>query len=288
MSGLPWFRLYAEFAHDPEIQALAFEDQRHFVVALCLKCSGILDKDHSADQREKILTRALGLYGTAFHEATRRLVDAGLIDKNWQPCNWKKRQFISDTSTERVRKHRRGKQKNSEPLDATLQERPQIQIQSTDTEDPPNPLASKGAGSGPPDPLLDPFAPVDTLRAQKPSKDRKAEEARIGREMMKRTKVSDEDKPDPPYNEIAKLYVEICVPRGFLALKYLTPQRRREIRSRWYEIDKRQDLEWWRTYFEYVVTCKGLHEKNWANFGFLISDRMVDIAEGRYERAFTR
>ena len=58
----PWFRMYHEFAGDPVIQALAFEDQRHFVMLLCLKCSGLLDRDFpSPDFRSRMIVRGLGL-----------------------------------------------------------------------------------------------------------------------------------------------------------------------------------------------------------------------------------
>jgi hypothetical protein len=293
MSGLPWFRLYAEFAFDPEIQSLAFEDQRHFVMVLCLKCSGILDKDHAVEQRQKVVSRALGLYAGGLEEAKRRLIEAGLIDDDWQPCNWKKRQYLSDTSTDRVRKHRASKGKNIEPGNATLQKHPQIQITDSDSdteaeEREDRPLS--GTAIAPlADPLSDPFAGTDPLRDTKPSRDTKTEEKAVGREHLKRTKVNDVELVGTiPYDDIAKLYVDICMPAGFLEFKYLTEGRRREIHNRWLEVAKRRDLEWWRKYFGYCASCEGLKGKSWANFAFLISDKMVDITEGKYEREFAR
>jgi hypothetical protein len=108
LSGLAWFRMYAEFATDPDIQSLAFEDQRHYIVVLCLKCSGTLDKEYpSADRRYAVIRRTLGLDSTAIDECKRRLMEAGLIDCHWQPMAWDKRQFLSDSSTERVREFRK-------------------------------------------------------------------------------------------------------------------------------------------------------------------------------------
>lgn len=285
---MPWFRMYAEFAFDLEVQSLAFDDQRHFVMALCLKCSGILDKPRPRDELLRIVKRALGLDAMAFDEATKRLVAAGLIDDDWQPRNWKKRQYLSDTSTDRVRRHRRRKEKSARnghetfPVTGTDTDTDS----EADTDEPPNPLASKGAAAA--DPLLEPFASSDPLRDTPRSVETKTEERRVGREHLKRTRVAAEDKPDPPYAEIGDLYTKICVPHGFLAIKYLTPQRKREIHNRWYEVPKRQEIDWWRKFFEYVVKCDGLKGKDWANFGFLVSDKMVDITEGKYERAFTR
>ena len=111
--SMPWFRLYAEFAADPVIQSLAFEDQRHFVVVLCMKCNGTLDRELARDARERIIARGLGLDPIAAAEAKRRLAEMGLVDDDWQPKGWDKRQFSSDNSTDRVRNHRENKKRGN-------------------------------------------------------------------------------------------------------------------------------------------------------------------------------
>jgi hypothetical protein len=103
----PWFRLYSEFATDPIVQSLAFEDQRHFIVVLCLKCDEILDRKIAQTIKDKIIFKTLGLTETAANEAKKRLMEVGLIDKNWQPRAWDRRQYVSDISTGRVRKYRK-------------------------------------------------------------------------------------------------------------------------------------------------------------------------------------
>jgi hypothetical protein len=108
--SLPWFRMYAEFVGDPVIQSLAFEDQRHYVMLLCLKCDGVLDRPIQASARDRIIFRALGLDPVSASEAKRRLSEVGLIDKNWQIAAWDKRQYVSDVSTQRVRKCRKNKE----------------------------------------------------------------------------------------------------------------------------------------------------------------------------------
>lgn len=113
--SLPWFRMYAEWATDPVVQSLAFEDQRHHAVILCLKCNGTLDRDISIDQRERIIVRGLGLDQLTALEAKRRLLEVGLIDEDWQPRGWDKRQYSSDVSTDRVRKHRKEKESGNVP-----------------------------------------------------------------------------------------------------------------------------------------------------------------------------
>ena len=105
--SFPWFRLYAEFATDPVVQSLAFEDQRHFVVIMCLKCDGVIDRNISRQAKSRIIFRALGVDSVAADEAKRRLMEVGLIDNNWQIPAWNKRQFVSDHSTERSRKSRK-------------------------------------------------------------------------------------------------------------------------------------------------------------------------------------
>lgn len=110
--ALPWFRMYTEFAGDPVIQSLAFEDQRHYVILLCLKGDGTLDKKLDAETRDRIVRRALGLDQLAASEAKRRLQEVKLINDAWMPTGWDKRQFSSDRSTERVRKFRKKEKRN--------------------------------------------------------------------------------------------------------------------------------------------------------------------------------
>lgn len=104
---LPWFRFYHEFVGDPVIQQLDFGDQRHYVMVLCLKAAGVLDREFpTEDYRHRVICRALGLDPLAGSEAKRRLQDVGLLDGSWHPPAWDKRQFKSDNSTARVQAYR--------------------------------------------------------------------------------------------------------------------------------------------------------------------------------------
>lgn len=116
--SMPWFRMYAEVAGDPVIQSLAFEDQRHYFILLCLKCNGTLDRQIAPRIRESVICRGLGLDPNSAQEAKRRLMEVSLIDKDWQPLGWEKRQYASDGSTERVRNYR--KQKKAGNVSETL------------------------------------------------------------------------------------------------------------------------------------------------------------------------
>src|SRR5690606_25692188 len=104
----PWFRMYARFMTDPDVEELSFEDQRHFVFVLCMKCDGLLDKDFSDDEkRERAIARRLGLQGEAFANAKARLLESGLVDGDWHPRSWGSLQFKSDhDGAERQRRSR--------------------------------------------------------------------------------------------------------------------------------------------------------------------------------------
>jgi hypothetical protein len=105
-----WFRLYAEIIDHELVGLLSFEDQRHYVWLLAMKCAGILDKDYPSEKvREAAIARKLGLQGDALCNAKIRLWEMGLIDDDWQPHNWDKRQFVTDrdpTNAERQRRYR--------------------------------------------------------------------------------------------------------------------------------------------------------------------------------------
>lgn len=102
----PWFRMYAEFAHDPKVQMLAEAMQRRYLMLMCMRCSNGLVTLHETE--------------IAFHlriseqelSATKELFMArGFIDERWNLLNWDKRQFLSDSSAARVAKHRAARKK---------------------------------------------------------------------------------------------------------------------------------------------------------------------------------
>jgi hypothetical protein len=119
----PWFRMYTDFLRDPKILSLAFEDQRHFIAVLALKCDGTLDNGASGQMLDRMVAQLIWADHSAITEIKRRLVEARLIDRNWQPLAWEKRQYKSDTSVERTRKWRETKQKKVGDGDVTSQRR---------------------------------------------------------------------------------------------------------------------------------------------------------------------
>ena len=105
----PWFRMYTDFLDDPKMVSLAFEDQRHFIGILALKSMDVLDADCDPVLLNRIVSQKLWIDFALIGEVKNRLVKAGLIDKDWQPVAWGKRQFVSDqdiSGAERQRKYR--------------------------------------------------------------------------------------------------------------------------------------------------------------------------------------
>ncbi len=113
---LPWFRMYADFLNDPKLISLAFEDQRHFIGVLALKCDGAIDDVADGDLLDRIVAQRLWIDHAVIRDVKRRLIAAGLIDARWQPPAWDKRQMRSDvdaTGAERQRRYRDAQKHNA-------------------------------------------------------------------------------------------------------------------------------------------------------------------------------
>lgn len=113
---LPWFRMYADFLNDPKLISLAFEDQRHFIGVLALKCDGAIDDVADGDLLDRIVAQRLWIDRAVIRDVKRRLISAGLIDARWQPLAWEKRQMRSDvdaTGAERQRRYREAQKHNA-------------------------------------------------------------------------------------------------------------------------------------------------------------------------------
>ena len=125
----PWFRLYSEFAHDPKIQMLPEAMQRRYVMLMCLRCSEVLETLHETE-----IAFQLRLSTGELDETKQLFISKNFIDEHWNLLNWDKRQFVSDSSTMRVARHR-NKKKQASNADETLQKRPSNAIDTdTDTE----------------------------------------------------------------------------------------------------------------------------------------------------------
>jgi len=102
----PWFRMYAEFANDPKVQMLSEVNQRRFVMLLCFRCSN----DDETFQDEHV-TFQLRISNDEWNKTREILLANNLINEHNIPRGWNKRQFLSDSSTERVKKHREKKKR---------------------------------------------------------------------------------------------------------------------------------------------------------------------------------
>ena len=112
-----WFRLYSEFAHDPKIQMMPEPMQRRYIMLLCMRCSETLVTLHETE-----IAFQMRLSDDELAKTKELFLSKGFIDDDWNLTNWEKRQYASDSSTERVRKHR-DKKKEEPKQDETLQKR---------------------------------------------------------------------------------------------------------------------------------------------------------------------
>jgi hypothetical protein len=104
-----WFRLYSEVVNDPKVQRLPCEDFRAWINLLCLAS----ENDGRLPSIEDVAF-ALRMTVDGALTVVERLSNGGLIDRlnggpngyHYAPHGWDKRQYKSDTSTERVKRFR--------------------------------------------------------------------------------------------------------------------------------------------------------------------------------------
>ena len=97
----PWFRMYAEFVHDPKVQMLSETMQRRYIMLMCLRCSNTLET-----LQEHEIAFYLRIDDAQLFETKTLFEQRGFINSSWHLLHWDKRQFASDSSTPRVAKHR--------------------------------------------------------------------------------------------------------------------------------------------------------------------------------------
>lgn len=106
-----WFRLYAEALDDPKVQRLPPHLFKTWVNLMALACKrgGVFGRDEVAF--------ALRMSDHDAASQIDELIGLGLLDiqadGKIEPHNWETRQFVSDTSTYRVRKHRERKKERA-------------------------------------------------------------------------------------------------------------------------------------------------------------------------------
>lgn len=101
-----WFRLYHEFAVDPKVQMLSEKDQRRYIMLLCLRCCNGEETLHDDE-----VSFQLRISNEEWNETKAVLMSKNLINDESKPTAWDKRQFVSDSSSARVAKHRASKKR---------------------------------------------------------------------------------------------------------------------------------------------------------------------------------
>lgn len=133
--------MYTDAVDNPKLKLLAFEDRWHYVAFCCLKRTGLLDKPDNPNL-ERLIAVKLGVQLRELDEIKRRLMDVDLLADDFSPVNWEERQYVSDNSTERVRKHRANKAKRGTKREGNVSVTPPETDTESDTEEEKAPPAS--------------------------------------------------------------------------------------------------------------------------------------------------
>jgi hypothetical protein len=93
--------LYSEIVNDAKVQMLSEAMRWRWIAILCLRCEETLET-----LQERQIAFRLRVTETELAETKAVFIENGFIDERWSIENWNRRQFISDSSTERVRRFR--------------------------------------------------------------------------------------------------------------------------------------------------------------------------------------
>jgi hypothetical protein len=124
---MEWFRMYSEFASDPKVQSMSEAMQRRLMMLFCLRCSNTL-----VTLQDDEIAFALRISEEELSETKALFMRKNFINESWEIMNWDKRQFVSDSSSQRVARHRE-RQKEAKKQECNVTVTPQIQNR-TDTE----------------------------------------------------------------------------------------------------------------------------------------------------------
>lgn len=294
---MEWFRMYSEFANDPKVQSISEAMQRRLVMLFCLRGSEAL---HTLSEDE--IAFALRITDTELAETKALFIRKNFINQDWEIRQWDERQFVSDSSKNRVAKYR--EKRKSMGLSSNGYTKHSDTVMTRDGH------ACVYCGSK--DKLcIDHAYPVDlggnddienlvcackSCNSGKAGRTpaqagysflNKATEAAwlkwystnhvtvtVTPQIQNRTDTETEvkayvasdagnamatspdgvsAKPDCPHQEIIAIYHEVLpqCPQ----IRDWTPARATQLRARWNEDPRRQNLEYWRRFFEYVKGC---------------------------------
>lgn len=133
-----WFRFYDTALDDPKVQTLSPELFKAWVNILCLasRNKGVLPS------MERVAF-ALRCDETHAERTLERLLNEGLIDRknggpngyHYAPHNWAKRQYKSDTSTDRVKRYRQRKGETAPDTETEEEDKPLLQTRGERADD---------------------------------------------------------------------------------------------------------------------------------------------------------
>lgn len=106
--------MYSEFATDPKVQMLSESDQRRLTMLFCIRCNG------DVTLQDEEVTFLLRISNDEWLVTKSIFVAKGFINSDNEILNWDKRQFISDSSAERVARHRAKKQNDVTACNVTV------------------------------------------------------------------------------------------------------------------------------------------------------------------------
>lgn len=255
----PWFRLYHEFATDLKIQMLSEADQRRYVMLLCLRCSNGDETLHDSQ-----IAFHLRISEQDWETTKKRFIDLKLIDSCNKITNWEKRQYLSDSSTARVREYRERKKQECNVSVTASNGCETVSVTSPETETDTEIIKT----------LLSSDDEVTPLSPSRGGTTR-------GRRSVDTV----------PYQEIVDQYNRIlsAPPYNRPHCRLLDDKRKRLIKRIWDMSDKTKTLEWWEAYWQ---ACTG--NSHWmygtkhtggtwagANLDFLLhQDRFKAVVEG--------
>lgn len=144
---MKWFRCWSDIKDDPKMLGMSDRDFRLWIHLLALVSEegshGILPS-FSEKGLASSLNTTPAKWGKSLSSYTRLDMVRVLKDGRLQIRNWAKRQYESDNSTPRVQRFRNARRNNG----ATLQKRPQRQIQRTETDTDTDPSLSPRGTDG--------------------------------------------------------------------------------------------------------------------------------------------
>jgi hypothetical protein len=141
---MKWCRLYSEFATDPKMQTLGEVHQRRFIMLMCLQ-SGNGIETFPETGRDEMIAFWMRISRAEVLETKAIFLRLRFINEDWTIRNWEKRQYASDSSTERVRKYREAQKQTGTGHETKVQRFSNAPEQNrTDTEQNIKPLCSSG------------------------------------------------------------------------------------------------------------------------------------------------